>query len=202
MPLINLIAEERLEARIREQRVRTALTASFGLGAVLLLTAGFFAFEAGRHELISMGLERERQRLKPMIEDLEETEGQIAQLEPRVQTLQQATLGTEKWTRILGHLTTNTPEGLWFTSLKCSQPQADKATTVQFQGMSLNQDRVGDLIVRLQTSPDLDAIALNFTSQRAGNQAKAIEFEVGATVFGTQPKPKRDKTDGSEEGKA
>ena len=44
MPLINLIHEQRLLVRQREQKIRILMLATFGLGVFAFLATGFYLF--------------------------------------------------------------------------------------------------------------------------------------------------------------
>jgi Tfp pilus assembly protein PilN len=185
MPLVNLIQEQRLTIRQREQQVRMLLLGVLGIGAMSFLTAGYFTFEAVRYNLNADGLVAQKEKLKPLMEELDAKEKMIAAMSPRVTTLATAQEKTAQWYAIMNHLTTNTPEGIWLSEIKCSQPLPDKPTEVSISGLSTTQESVGLFIMRLEASPDLENVQLKFTQEKQGPTTKNTQFELSANLVGS-----------------
>lgn len=190
MPTINLIYEQRFQKRQREQRSRMLILGTVGAAAMLFLVCGYFVFETARYTIQSNQLEARRQELKPLMDEVEANKAELAQLQPRLKTLETALKDTERWSRLMNHLAANTPEGIWLTNIRCQTPDPTKGTMVQFTGNSVNQDLVGAFILRMDASEDLEDVELKFTQERIIEGGKAIEFEITGQVVGTAP-PKR-----------
>ena len=185
MPLVNLIQEQRLSIRQREQQVRMLLLGVLGIGAMSFLTAGYFTFEAVRYNLNADGLVAQKERLRPLMEELTAKERMIGTMGPRVTTLATAQQKTAQWYSILNHLTTNTPEGIWLSEVKCSQPMPDKPTEVSISGLSTTQEAVGLFIMRLEASPELENVELKFTQEKQGPTTRNTQFELSAMLVGS-----------------
>ncbi|MBX3095290.1 MAG: PilN domain-containing protein, partial [Fimbriimonadaceae bacterium] len=118
---------------------------------------------------------------------------ELAQLQPRLKTLETALVDTARWSRLMNHLAGNTPDGIWLTNVRCQNPDPSKGTMVQFTGNSQNQDLVGAFILRLNASEDLENVQLKFTQERIVEGGKAIEFEISGDVVGTAPPKKAEE---------
>lgn len=197
MPLVNLIQEQRMTIRQREQQVRMLLLGVLGIGAVSFLTAGYFTFEAVRYNLNSDALVAQKEKLKPLIQDLDSKEHMIAAMAPRVTTLATAQQKTAQWYSILTHLTTNTPEGIWLTEVKCSQPAPDKPTEVSISGLSTTQESVGIFIMRLEASPELENVQLKYTQEKQGQNTRSTQFELSAILVDKDKKEEGPVEEGS-----
>jgi Tfp pilus assembly protein PilN len=190
MPTINLIYEQRFQKRQREQRSRMLVLGTVGAAAMIFLVCGYFVFETARYTIQSNQLEARRQELKPLMAEVDANKAELAQLQPRLKTLETALKDTERWSRLMNHLAANTPDGIWLTNIRCQNPDPTKGTMVQFTGNSVNQDLVGAFILRMDASEDLENVELKFTQERIIEGGKAIEFEITGQVVGTAP-PKR-----------
>lgn len=192
MPLINLIHEQRIQVRLRERQIRVLLLATVGLGAVAFLGAGYFLFETAKYQLMVGALEAKKRALEPLLKQLKTNELDEKLMEPKLTTLTSATKATEQWSRILAHLTTNVPKGVWLNAVKCgSQPDADGAINVTISGYSVNHDGIGELLLRLDACKDLSGVNLKFSQERLlEKDVKILEFEVNATLAGSKVEKK------------
>lgn len=191
MPFINLIAEQRLEARKAEQRTRiafigfaaTASTAVCGFGFLLFMT------QLARSEVVR--LKGEIHRLEPIRNEIAANQAQFRELSPRLNTLEDAQSATSRWSRILQHVADNTPSTMWLTHLRTSVTDPTKPIQASFQGVSAHLEPVGEFILRLQNSHDLQLVNLKFAQEKVVDNSKGIEFEVTADVAGTAQKPSK-----------
>ncbi len=187
MPLVNLIQEQRLAVKQREQQIRLLLLGVFGIGVLSFMTAGYFTFEAIRLNLAADGLVAQKEKLKPLMDDVDSKKDMIAALNPRVTTLETAQKKTAQWFTILNHLTTNTPDGIWLTEVKAAAPQSDKPTEMSITGLSTSQEAVGVFILRLEACPELENVQLKYTQEKIGPTTKNTQFELSANLAGSAP---------------
>lgn len=197
MPHINLIYEQRAAVRRKEAQARSGLmlfALSLGLTAVgsgfLLLQSQFSRSEEDR-------LKAELDRLAPMAKEIEKNNSVASEFAPRVKSLTEAKNSTDRWHRILTHLTVNTPKDTWLTTLRSNADDPAKPVLVTVTGMGTAQSPIGELLLRAQNSHDLENVQLGYTEERVINQKKAISFEFGANVTGTQPDGASDPKGGS-----
>ncbi len=196
MPLINLIREQRLAARQREQKARTAFMATLGLGGLAVLAAGGLLLDTTRLNLEASNLEAKQKKLQPMLESLDKANKEIDRLKPRIETLETATKSTEKWKAILDHLKTDTPTGAWLTGIKSQQSDKAKPMVVTFTGMAPSNESASEFTLRLTSCAELQNPTLKSTTERtAEHSQKVYEFEVSAELKGTEADTKtKEKT--------
>lgn len=188
MPLINLIHEQRLATRRSERKSQVLFLAFVG---VMLTAAGGFVlgtYEADRLHDEEASLQAQIDRAKPLLAQTEANQRQRSELMPRLSTLEDAQTTTERWGRVLGYLTTQTPPQAWLTGVRCLGSDPKKPIVLSFSGVALAQEPVGELILRLQNSDDLANVNLKFTQEKLIDQSKATEFLVEADIVGTEPK--------------
>jgi Tfp pilus assembly protein PilN len=191
MPFVNLIKEDRLAAAARERQVRMFVLLCVAIGGVSFLGAGFFTFEAARQRARVATLEKALEEAKPYMEQVEANHAEIAKLEPKIATLTSAQDATLRWSRILDHMKENMPQGVWLTGVSCQKQSAEAPVSVSLKGFSTSQEAVGYLILRVETSKDIEKPELVFTQERLTEKGKALEFEVKGVLAGTEPeKPK------------
>lgn len=187
MPFINLIAEQREKKRAFEKRVRTwfyVFLSSFILG---ISVCGLLFIRTQMLIADARELQREAEKLTPIIEKYEATKKALAQLNPRIKTLEKAVESTKRWNRIFTHFAYVTPTDTWLTALKSDAKQEKgKPLSVTFTGMSANQELIGELMLRLQQSFDLQNINLKYTDAKRIQVGEGIEFQIISTLQGTE----------------
>lgn len=187
MALINLIAQER--ARIRQLEGRSRLVGLAGIGVVMLalLTYGGMALYVASLEQQAKDLQAEMTRLEPVIRELNDTQRKIKALEPQLKTLQSARNDTSRWQRVMAHLSRNTPVSLWVTGIRTGErPNNKTPLTVSISGTADSQERVGELMLRLNNCEDLEKVELRFTQEKMINAfTRGVDFEVVASLKGT-----------------
>ncbi len=194
MPLVNLIQEQRLAVRQREQQTRVLFLGILGIAALSFLTAGYFTFDSIRLKAQAANIEQKIEELKPVTAELAMVEDQITQLTPRMKTLEDAQHNTQQWMDVLGYLTTNTPDTVLLNGLKTSQSDSADPIQVSLTGLSKTQEAVGAFILRIEASPEMEQTMLRYTQERSSGSgadgAKATQFEVVTSLAGTGEKPK------------
>ena len=185
MPLINLIKEQRQKALKKERQVQFALMGTLGVGALCLVMVAAFMLDGARLNMRAAALEQQKRDLEPLIQELDTTTAEIERLQPRIKTLEEAQTHSAKWGRILDHLTTNTPDGTYLSTLKAFQQDRTKPLVVTMIGVSSTNELVGDLLLRLEMCEDLENVTLKYTQPRFVEGGKQLDFEIDADVVGT-----------------
>lgn len=190
MPLINLIQEEKLAQKRVERQTRVYF---FGFVGSAIASAGAFGFllflteslrgEEGR-------LKEQAQKAAPLLKAIAENQSAYSEYAPRLKTLLDAQAMTNRWDRILTHLTVNTPVDTWLTGMRCVQSDPTKPVEIDFVGLSVAQERVGEYMLRLQNCSDLESVTLKFTQEKVTQDGHGIEFDIGSQVAGTAKEKK------------
>ncbi len=187
MPFINLIAEQREKKRASERKVRAwfyVFLSSFILG---ISVCGLLFIRTQMLIADTRELQRDAEKLRPIIEQYEATKNALAQLSPRLKTLEKAVESTKRWNRIFTHFSYVTPTDTWLTALKSdSKQEKGKPLSVTFTGMSANQELIGELMLRLQQSFDLGNITLKYTDAKRIQVGEGLEFQIVSTLPGTE----------------
>ncbi len=194
MPLINLIQEQRLAAR-KNERTASLFFMTFAVSAALSVVAlGFLTFLKESAESDQSGLRVKAQKLQPMLDEIDKHAGEYGKLAPRVTTLENAQETTNRWNRVLAHLSTQTPTETWLTQIRASQPDLKSPVQIAFIGLSSKQELIGELILRLQGSTDLLNVGLKFSMEKPVQMGRQLEFEISAGLDGTVEEKERNET--------
>lgn len=185
MPLVNLIHEQRLEARARERKVQLGVISTMAIGALCVLATMALMLDATRMNMKASALEKKQAEMEPMLKELQANKTEIAKLQPRIKTLEEAVMFSGKWGLILDHLTTNMPPQTWLTNMKAFQNDPKKPMTLTLNGVSTSQEAVGELILRMQANPEFEAVNLNFTQPKFLQGEQQYEFEIAADLVKT-----------------
>lgn len=186
MPLINLIQEQRLAAKAKERNVQLGVLATMGIGAVSLLATLGLLFDATRINLQAAQLNEKIKELEPLVEELAANTAEVEKMEPRLNTLETAQADTAKWSSVLTHLTVNTPGQTWMTSVKAFQQDRTQPLVITFNGVSTNQEAVGELLLRLEAADQLEHATLKYTQPKYSDAGKQTEFEIIADLVGSK----------------
>lgn len=185
MPLINLIQEQRLTAKRNERKTRSYFFMFVGVS--MASAVGYLGLLLETEQMVSQQgkLNAQIQKLRPIGKQIEENQKQLGDISPRIKTLEDAQLFTARWDRILHHLSHQTPGHTWITAMRTMATDPQKPASVSIFGMSVAQEPVGEFILRLQNSPDLENVQLKFTQEKVINMAKGIEFQVDSDIAGS-----------------
>lgn len=197
MPLINLIQEQRISEQRGESKARLFFmgfvgTAVLGLGAV-----GFLVFKTEAAQSDISQLEANIQKLQPMVGQIESAKADYGVIAPRVETLQAARDLTDKWNRVLDHLTVQTPDKVWLTAIRGMASDPKVPIAVNFTGLSHTQELIGEFQLRLQGSPDLEAVNFKYSQEKPVADGHLIEFQIESGLKDTQEE--KNKNEGKEE---
>jgi len=198
MPFINLIQEHVLAAKKERKRARVALSC-FCFATLLAGAANAYCIwqsEALDSDIAKIKADTDKN--KDMIAQIDDNRRQLLDLAPRLKTLSDAQMMTQRWSTILEHLSKQTPPGAWLTSMRTQGTDPTKPLSTSFQGLSTRQELVGEFILRLQACPELENVNLKFTQEKIVTNGKGIEFDVSADIAGTaESKPKDEQKENS-----
>jgi Tfp pilus assembly protein PilN len=187
MPFVNLIKEDRLAAAAKDRQVRMFVLLCIAIGGVSFMGAGFFTFEAAKYNAKIEAYEQALEEAKPYMGQVARNNTEIGKLEPRIATLTNAQEATLQWSRIMEHFKSNMPDGVWLTAVMCQRQSPGEPVIVSIKGVSTTQEAVSYLILRIQTSDDIENPSLVFTQERRMEKGVALEFEVKGTLKGSAP---------------
>lgn len=198
MPYINLIAEQRKQKRDRERKARSWFFAFVGVTLIGLVGVGYLTLKAESAAAEARSLETKLNELRPYKEEIEQNEKILRALKPRLETLSKARHDTERWWRILDHASLVIPPNTFFTRVKASSNNdLTKPVELSWTGMSTDQNLIGELMLRLQRSPDLANVELRYTDQKRTSQGTGLEFHIVSFVPGTEESTKTPTKEGS-----
>lgn len=199
MPYINLIQEQRLAAQANERKARSFFFLFAGILVASGAAYGFLSMEAMMVGHQADTIEAQNKKNAPLVKQIDQNSKDLADLTPRLKTLEDAQTITDRWNRILNHLVVQTPGSAWLTGLRCMSSDPTKPIQVSFLGVAQAQSPIGEFILRLQNLTDLENVNLRFTNEKLIVDSKAIEFQVDADLAGTAEQ--KVKTEDGEEKK-
>jgi Tfp pilus assembly protein PilN len=188
MPYINLIEEQRLAIRANERSARTFFVVFVSVLVASAGAYGFFTFQAESLAGQAAEVEAQNQKNAPLVKEIEANQKLIAELTPRLSTLTDAQLMTDRWNRLLKHLTMQTPNSAWLTGMRCTFSDPLKPIEISFNGAAEAQAPIGEFMLRLQNLPDLENVNLKYTNEKLIATQTATEFEIGADIVDTAEK--------------
>lgn len=190
MPSINMIAPRRAEKRRVERAMRRlAVLILAELVFVVALGGWVFTKTITTRATISE-LNAQLQTLAPKIKGIQLLDKKTAELKPKVDLLNQAKIRTMCWYNTLDRLTQSVPSSTWLTRLSTSTSVGSKDLILNINGLTCEQARVGETMLRLHSNPDFKSVDLHYTQKGNQGTMQAIEFEIGATMLGSDPEEK------------
>ncbi len=185
MPLINLIQEQRLAVKRNEAKARAFFFtfAAVAVGSVGLY--GFVVFESERAQSEEARLKNQLRKNQPLVDQMEQNSKSTASLSPRLKTLEDAQVSTDRWSKILHHIATQTPGSAWLTAMRTMAVDPSKPISVSFVGVATAQAPIGEFMERLQNSTDLEAVTLKYSQEKLAGGLKGTEFEISADIAGS-----------------
>jgi Tfp pilus assembly protein PilN len=181
MGSINLIAARRAE-RLRLMRVTRALTFSC-LGAAACLVAVFTINSARliHSNLMISRAEAELKRLEPTLARIREAQAERLALRPKLTTLTNAQGATQRWYGVLDGLKRSIPPQAWLTSLVVEGAKEGEQA-IRFNGVTVNQEKVGETMLRLNQLNQYQDINLHFTQASKLGDRDTVQFEFAALL--------------------
>ena len=198
MPSINMIAPRRAEKRRLENAMRKlAVVIMAELVFVVALGGWVFTKTLTTRGTIAE-LNAQQQTLEPKIKIVQQLDKKTAQIKPKVELLNQAMVRTMCWYNALDRLTQSVPQSTWLTRLSTSSTTANKDVVLTIAGVTDEQARVGETMLRLYSNPDYKNVDLRYTQKGTQGTADTVEFEIGATMIdATSDQAKEVKSSGA-----
>jgi Tfp pilus assembly protein PilN len=185
MPNINLIQEQRLAIKRLEQKTRLFFLCFAATTAISVLSWGTLLVMTERASSDEAALKQKVDRVQPIIEETDAVKAEYAKTAPRFTTLTDARKMTDKWNIVLDHLTSQTPGQTWLTAVRASQPDAKSPILINFAGMTIRQELVGEFMLRMQQCQDLEAVNLKFSQEKQVTNGSQLEFQIEASLKDT-----------------
>jgi Tfp pilus assembly protein PilN len=130
------------------------------------------------------------QTLAPKIKTIQALENKTSELKPKVDLLNEAMAKTMCWYNALDRLTQSVPESAWLTRISTTNSAGSKDMTLNIAGMTDEQARVGETMLRLHSNPYFKSVDLHYTQKSSQGKSEAIEFEIGAVMLNLEQKEK------------
>lgn len=194
MPLINLIQEQRLAIKHDERVARTYFAVFAGAAGGAVAVFGFLMLECNQAHAAESKLNATRQQIAPMMHAIDLNDQLQSELKPRLETLSNAEAITERWSRILKHVASQTPAESWLTAMRATNTDTSKPIQATFEGSATSQSPISEYLFRLENSTDLDNVTLKFTQEKVLGAVRQTQFEIDADIVNTAeskaPEPK------------
>lgn len=183
MPSINMIAPRRAEKRRVEQSMRK-LAVLILAELVFVVALGGWVFTKTLTTRASIAeLNAQVQTLAPKIKKVKDLEAKTAELRPKVDLLNEAKDRTMRWYNTLDRLTQSVPSSTWLTRLATTTSVGSKDLILNINGITCEQARVGETMMRLHSNPDFKSVDLHYTQRGAQGATQGVEFEIGASMM-------------------
>jgi Tfp pilus assembly protein PilN len=197
MPLINLIQEQRFGARRRAQQARALFLAFAGIVVASTLANLWIILERGQLGNEEAQLLRQKERLAPIIKQIRTQETALAELRPRLATLEAAQKTIVRWSQILDEVAASIPPDAYLTSVRCDQADPQRPVVMTLIGLTDSQEAAGVIMLNLQKSQNLANLSLKMTQGKQIEARRAIEFQLTAEIKGTEAKRPTDEKKGA-----
>lgn len=188
MPSINMIAPRRAETKRLERDMRRLVIVII---AELIFAVGLGGWVCTRMFTTSNRiayLDTELAKLTPVVRQIEEYDRAKQQLAPKLELLNQAKDCTMRWYDTLDRLTQSMPQSTYLTKISTTKNAQEKSsTTINLNGLSVSQAKIGETMIRLHAIPDFERVDLHYTRNNATAGESVFEFEIGAVMKGSQP---------------
>ena len=182
MPSINMIAPRRAEKRRLEQGMRRLVVLILAELVFVIALGGWVITKTLTTRASIAELNAQMQTLTPKISKVTALDKKTAAIRPKVDLLNQAKARTMRWYSTLDRLTQSIPSSTWLTHLSTTTNVATKSLVLNIAGITSDQARVGETMMRLQANPNFKSVDLHYTQKgTAGAAQQAIEFEIGAS---------------------
>lgn len=182
MPSINMIAPRRAEKRRLEHAMRKLAILILAELVCVVAVCGWVVTKTLTTRASIAELNAQLLTLAPKIKIVKDMDQKTAALKPKVDLLNQAKAKTMRWYNTLDRLTQSVPSATWLTRLSTSTDISSKDIILTLNGMTNEQARVGETMMRLQSNPDFKSVDLHYTQKGNQDKAQGVEFEIGAAM--------------------
>jgi type IV pilus assembly protein PilN len=189
---INLlpVREARRAADLRQQLMQSAL--------VLLLVGGGIGFvHSEMNDRIVTArarvgqMQRDIDQFKPQLEQVAAFRKKKAQLEKKIDVIDELDRARSGPVRVMSELASRTPERLWLTSVSTS------GGTIHLKGASLDNELVAVFLRGLGDSEFFDEVDLDGTKLEGGSgDLKIVSFSIHANIASKKPDDETPKKQG------
>ncbi|MBV6458113.1 MAG: hypothetical protein HONBIEJF_01236 [Fimbriimonadaceae bacterium] len=186
MPWINLIEVQRNEVKQLGRKARMFFLAFVSVSAVGVVGFGYLWYETEIANTLERKLSKQITRIEPLLTRIKTQDAQLAAMGPRLSTLEGAQQDTQRWKRILDHLTQNTPEDIWLTNVRCTGGSDGKPVVMEVKGMGSGLESIGQFLLRQEACPDFRSVTLKQSTERSQGGFTGIEFSALITVEGIE----------------
>lgn len=193
MPLINLIREQRLEVKKSERKARVFFMSFAASVMVGVGSFGFMLYLTEQAQGEKAVLEANAQKLEPFLSNIKDTNLEYGKVAPRVDTLTAARDLTDKWNRLMDHLTVQTPDRVWLSGIRAVAQDPKKPIQITFAGLSQQQQLIGEFQLRMQGSPDLESVNFKFSQEKPVASGYLLEFQIEAALKDTADEKERNE---------
>lgn len=184
MPSINMIAPRRAEKRRLERAMRKLGVLILVQAVVTVALGGWVFMKILTTRTAIAELNSQMQVLTPKIKKVAEFDRKTAELTPKVELLDKAKARTMRWYNTLDKLTQSVPSSTWLTRIATTVNAGQPDAVISINGVTSEQARVGETMMRLHANPEFKSVDLHFTQKGSGIQSQSVEFEIGALMAG------------------
>jgi len=175
---INLLPVKALQAEVT--RRREMIVGGVALGAVLLLLAGSYFYQA--HEL--SGLQAELASLRAELQALNVKVKEVGDLQNKIKDLRSKNKIIENLNRkksgpvlVMESLSSATPNSVWLTDLK------ESAGSVTMNGLAVDNQSIADFMKTIAVSKFFNNVELVESTQGSGASASFKKFSIKSGVL-------------------
>jgi Tfp pilus assembly protein PilN len=180
---IDLIASRRVERQRRRKMMRWSVYGLLGMATAIVL---LFAWMTVAIRLTASQIEECEARLNApevvtALERVKFLNGEIADLKPRVELLENVHDSEQEWLNVLDHLSAAIPEDVWLTSVTSKRDKTSQTLTIR--GTALSHHAAGNFMLNLKHADWCGSPQLSFTElvePRAGQEV--VNFEILAPI--------------------
>lgn len=186
MPSINMIAPRRAEKMRLERDIRRLVIVVLAEITVILVMGGWVGTRILTTDNKISDIDEEMRTLQPVVMEIEDYNRKTTALAPKLKLLNEAKDCTMRWYNVLDKLTQSMPESTYLTRVSTTSVRPDDpAVSVNVNGVSATQAKVGETMLRLQTIPEFEKVDLRFTQK--SSLGTALDFEIAAAMKGNEP---------------
>ena len=188
MSTINMISARRSEKKRLESNLRKLVLVIAAEVVIAVLLVGMFTVRICASRARTGDLDLMLAKLQPTVQKIESCESETAKLQPKLDVLISAKARTLRWSNLMDKLSEVLPGQTWLTRIAtvsdtAASHQAGPALMiVNLNGVSADQNQVGEAMLRLNSYPDFQRVDLHYTQKTMVGQRLAIEFEIAAAL--------------------
>jgi len=184
---INLlpVREARRAADVRQQLMQLILVVLVvGAGIGFVHSSMNHKIEVAQARVVQM--QRDIDQFKPQLEQVAAFRKKKAQLEKKIDVIEELDRARSGPVRVMSELAARTPERLWLTSVKTS------GSTIMMKGSSLDNELVAVFLRGLGDSPLFKNVDLDGTRLENGSGSlKLVQFGVQAEIDSGKAEPEK-----------